>query len=107
VLRNIELMLQHNLIHGDLSAYNILYWQGRVVIIDFPQVTDLRTNRQAEQILHRDIRRVCEYFARQGVPSEPDALMARLWDQYGRDLAAERQAFIEPDVSTDDADDEY
>src|SRR4029079_3185499 len=29
-LRNIELLLQHNLVHGDLSAYNILYWQGRI-----------------------------------------------------------------------------
>src|SRR5688500_2115717 len=39
VLRNIELLLQHGQIHGDLSAYNILYWQGSVVLIDFPQVT--------------------------------------------------------------------
>jgi len=104
VLRNIELMLQHNLIHGDLSAYNILYWEGRVVIIDFPQVTDLRTNGQADLILHRDIRRVCEYFAKQGVPCDPNAIMTQLWDQYGRDLAAEQQEYIEPDLSTDDTD---
>jgi len=29
VLRNIELMLQHNLIHGDLSAYNLLIGMAR------------------------------------------------------------------------------
>jgi RIO kinase 1 len=29
VLRNIELMLAHGMIHGDLSAYNILYWEGK------------------------------------------------------------------------------
>src|SRR5262245_6496596 len=83
VLRNIELLLQHNLIHGDLSAYNILYWQGRVVIIDFPQITDLRSNSNADAILRRDITRVCEYFARQGVPSEPAAIMDDLWGRYG------------------------
>jgi RIO kinase 1 len=104
VLRNIELMLQHNLIHGDLSAYNILYWEGRIILIDFPQVTDLRTNRQADLILQRDIRRVCEYFAKQGVSCDPDAIMARLWGEYGRDLAAEQQEYVEPDLSTDDID---
>ena len=40
VLRNIELMLQNGMIHGDLSAYNILYWEGEITLIDFPQVTD-------------------------------------------------------------------
>jgi len=104
VLRNIELMLQHNLIHGDLSAYNILYWEGRIILIDFPQVTDLRTNRQADLILQRDIRRVCEYFAKHGVSCDPDAIMARLWGEYGRDLAAEQQEYVEPELSTDATD---
>ena len=89
VLRNIELLLQHNLIHGDLSAYNILYWQGRVVIIDFPQITDLRSNSKADTILQRDIIRVCEYFARQGVPSEPAAIMSDLWGRYAETATEE------------------
>ena len=37
--------------------------------------------------MRRDITRVCEYFARQGVRANPGAIMARLWDQYGRELA--------------------
>ena len=82
VLRNIELLLQHHLIHGDLSAYNILYWQGRVVIIDFPQITDSLANSKADAILRRDITRVCEYFGRQGVSSDPDAIMRDLWGRY-------------------------
>ena len=45
VLRNVELFLQHELIHGDLSAYNILYWEGAITVIDFPQVVDCSTNR--------------------------------------------------------------
>lgn len=83
VLRNIELLLQHGMVHGDLSAYNILYWKGRVTVIDFPQVTYVNTNRNALSILQRDVRRVCEYFARQGVSCDPFALARSLWERYG------------------------
>ncbi|MHB0856409.1 MAG: RIO1 family regulatory kinase/ATPase domain-containing protein [Anaerolineae bacterium] len=82
-LRNIELMLQLGIIHGDLSAYNILYWEGQITLIDFPQVTDVRTNAMALPILERDVRRVCEYFNRQGAPSDPAAIVADLWERYG------------------------
>ncbi len=83
VLRNIDLLLQHGQIHGDLSAYNLLYWQGRVMLIDFPQVTNLAGNTQAEHILRRDVTRVCEYFSRQGVRCDPSRIMSDLWGRYG------------------------
>jgi len=79
VLRNIELMLQHELIHGDLSAYNLLYWQGRLTLIDFPQVINVFVNQQSYAILRRDIQRICDYFALQGVACEPLAILERLW----------------------------
>lgn len=83
---NIEIMLQHNVIHGDLSAYNILYWDGRITLIDFPQVVAVDTNPNAYAILERDIIRVCEYFARQGARlKSPAALLNDLWDRYGVD----------------------
>jgi RIO kinase 1 len=108
VLRNIELMLQHGLIHGDLSAYNILYWEGRITLIDFPQVTFSRTNTQAYTIFSRDVRRVCEYFARQGVRCAPDAIVADLWGRYAaldpHDAAADASAFM--DSATYGADEE-
>jgi RIO kinase 1 len=81
-LRNIELMLQHNMIHGDLSAYNILYWQGRITLIDFPQVTMALTNTSAYFILRRDIQRICEYFAQQGLEREATPIADRLWWKY-------------------------
>lgn len=83
VLRNVELMLQCELIHGDLSAYNVLYWEGRIVLIDFPQVMNLFANRNAYAILRRDVQRVCEYFSRQGVRCDTDAVMGELWYLYG------------------------
>ncbi len=82
VLRNIELMLRHSLIHGDLSAYNILYWEGTITLIDFPQVTKPQSNRNAYRIFERDVQRVCAYFARLGVQSDPDRLVRQLWEQY-------------------------
>jgi len=82
VLHNIELMLVNSMIHGDLSAYNILYWDGAITLIDFPQVTDSRSNSNAHMILQRDIVRVCEYFEAQGVDTDADRIMRRLWKRY-------------------------
>jgi RIO kinase 1 len=82
VLRNVDLMLQHELVHGDLSAYNILYWQGEITIIDFPQVVNLHANPKAHFILRRDIQRTCEYFGQQGVRCNPGAIMDEMWRRY-------------------------
>lgn len=82
VMHNLELMLQTDLIHGDLSAYNILYWQGEMTIIDFPQVTNAKGNSNARFILSRDVRRVCEYFQLQGIDANPHALADHLWQRY-------------------------
>ena len=87
VLRNVDLMLQHDLVHGDLSAYNILYWAadggpGEITLIDFPQVINLRTNQKARFILRRDIQRICEYFAQQGVENDPEEIMDDLWHRH-------------------------
>ena len=35
--RAIERMLYRDIVHGDLSSYNILVWDGEVTLIDFPQ----------------------------------------------------------------------
>lgn len=78
-IRNVELMLQHNMIHGDLSAYNILYWQGQLTLIDFPQVTMAMTNPSAYFILNRDIERICDYFALQGLVREATPIADKLW----------------------------
>ena len=81
-LRNIELMLDHGLVHGDLSAYNILYWEGEITLIDFPQVTDFRTNPNARFILERDISRVCQYFSQQGVACDAKRIARHFWQRY-------------------------
>ena len=92
VLRNMEIMLQLGIVHGDLSAYNILYWDGRITLIDFPQVVNTQTNSRARSIFERDVERVCEYFTSQGVETDARALARRLWRRYNARSAAETAA---------------
>ncbi|MGB7341808.1 MAG: RIO1 family regulatory kinase/ATPase [Phototrophicaceae bacterium] len=83
VMRNIDIMLQQGIIHGDLSAYNILYWDGGIVLIDFPQVVQIKNNRHARKILTRDIVRVCEYFQSLGLKVDAQEIADKLWRVYG------------------------
>jgi RIO kinase 1 len=82
-MRNVGLMLAQGLIHGDLSAYNVLYWEGDIRIIDFPQAVSPSENPEAYAIFERDVTRLCQYFARQGIPAEPRAIAADLWERHG------------------------
>ena len=79
VVRNIDLLLAKNRIHGDLSAYNILYWEGDITLIDFPQVVHAGMNPSAWVIFLRDVTRICQYFAAQGLKHSPRKLAAELW----------------------------
>lgn len=56
--------------HGDLSAYNLLVrGDGRLVLIDLPQVVDLAANPQGAEYLRRDVTNVCTWFAARGLRS--------------------------------------
>jgi RIO kinase 1 len=83
-MNNVELWLTLNRIHGDLSPHNVLYWQGGPHVIDFPQATDPRFNRNARDLLHRDIDNLCRYFAPFGVEVSADALTDDLWRRFLR-----------------------
>lgn len=83
-LHNLELMLAHNVVHGDYSAYNILYWEGDIWVIDFPQVINPEENRNGYMIFERDVLRICEYFIAQGIKAEPKRIAEALWRKYER-----------------------
>ena len=87
-LHTVELLLQQGRIHSDLSAYNILYWEGAIALIDFPQVIDVAANPNALRIFRRDIARLAEYFIRQGVRVDARRLADRLWTAQHHELAA-------------------
>lgn len=81
LVRNVELMLEAGRVHGDLSAYNVLYWEGEVTIIDFPQAFDPFHNADAYALFARDVERLCRYFARYGMQLEADHLAHEFWSR--------------------------
>jgi RIO kinase 1 len=89
ILHNIDLLLTHKRVHGDLSAYNILYWDGDITLIDFPQVVDPETNPTAWNIFLRDMTRICQYFASQGLKRDARKLAADLWTAHGYKITKE------------------
>ncbi|MGC5172011.1 serine protein kinase RIO [Microbacterium sp. DT81.1] len=64
--------------HGDLSPYNMLVHEGRVWVIDLPQIVDLAANPNGLDFLHRDCVNVLTWFERRGLPGDPDELFADL-----------------------------
>jgi len=82
ILHNIELAPLHGRIHGDLSAYNVLYWQGAVTLIDFAQAVDPYHNSDVFSLLARDVERTCQYFARYDVKSDAHELAHDIWTRH-------------------------
>lgn len=82
LLRDMAIWLKLHRVHGDLSAYNILYWQKQLVTIDFPQAVNPQTNPNGFELLERDVLNVCKYFGRFGARSNPAAIASDLWTSY-------------------------
>jgi RIO kinase 1 len=85
LLDNVQLWLAYNIVHGDLSAYNVLYLAGDPVVIDFPQACDPRFNTNAFRLLTRDIENLGRYFERFGAqPRDAFGLAERYWATWER-----------------------
>jgi RIO kinase 1 len=82
LVADVERMLDNHCVHGDLSPFNILYWQGQPRIIDFPQAADARMNTNAYGLLCRDVENVCRFFRKWNVAQDPYRIATRLWDRY-------------------------
>jgi RIO kinase 1 len=101
-IHNIDLLLANESIHGDLSAYNILYWDGDITLIDFPQVVPPDGNPAAWTIFLRDVTRVCQYFASQGLKRDARKLAAELWISHGHRITKEvHPRDLDPDKKED------
>jgi RIO kinase 1 len=55
-----------DLVHGDLSEYNIMMWKGKPVIFDVSQAVPT-SHPMAEFLLRRDLENVSKFFSRLGV----------------------------------------
>jgi RIO kinase 1 len=63
-------MASMGLAHGDLSAYNLLVHDDRLMLIDLPQVVDVVANPRGPEFLARDVRNITSWFASKGLPVE-------------------------------------
>lgn len=84
LMESVERFLAHDVVHADLSEYNVLWDGGRAVVIDFPQAVDPRFNRSARDLLARDVGNLARFFARHGVLSNPDTIVRDLWHRWQR-----------------------
>ncbi|MFG2819664.1 serine protein kinase RIO [Kitasatospora sp. NPDC048365] len=66
--RSLSVLAREGYAHGDLSAYNILVQDGRLVIIDVPQIVDVIANPRGRSFLERDVRNVGAWFVSRGLP---------------------------------------
>jgi len=82
ILSNIKIMLRNDVIHADLSPYNILFHEGEPVFIDFPQAVNPSMNSSAWFMFKRDIANVCKYFRQYGIDRDQERLARDLWEPY-------------------------
>ena len=64
LVRQVVMMLCIDLIHGDLSEYNVLVGPNGPVLIDFPQVVSAGGNNAARSMLLRDVNNLTAYLGR-------------------------------------------
>ncbi len=82
LLRNVEIFLDLHLVHGDLSAYNVLWHTEKAWIIDVPQSLNLHQRYDGYEYLKRDLENLGRYFARYGL--RVGNFAERAWSRYRR-----------------------
>ena len=65
---------REGVVHGDYSTYNLLWWQGGIVVIDLPQAVEA-AHREARALLERDVASLCASFRAHGVDAAPERVL--------------------------------
>ncbi len=69
VVEEMRKLYQARLIHGDLSAFNILNWREQPYLIDFSQATLIKAPN-SQELLERDIKNIRQFFAKLQVEAD-------------------------------------
>lgn len=72
-----DLYQDANLVHADLSEFNVLIYEDEPIIIDVGQAVMLE-HPMAEEFLVRDVKNIVRYFKKLGVKCDEDSLMKRI-----------------------------
>ena len=71
-------LAHHGWTHGDLSPYNVLLHEERLVLIDWPQVVDVIGNPRGFEFLERDATTMASWFQRKGLEVDAGELVGDL-----------------------------
>jgi len=77
IIDQIKLLYRNDLVHADLSKFNILNNNETPVLIDFSQSTPLE-NPRSEEFLERDVKNVCDYFKKLDLNVNAQKIMAEI-----------------------------
>lgn len=77
IILQIKKLYSAGLVHGDLSAFNILNHKNKPYLIDFSQATLTKTSG-AEDLLKRDIKNVLQFFKKIGVMADPEEIFKKI-----------------------------
>jgi len=69
-VQNLKRIVASGRVHGDYSTFNILWHREKAVVIDFPQVMEIKHNPNANAFLERDVHSLCKSFIKQGVHAD-------------------------------------
>ncbi len=92
LIREVVRMLAADLVHGDLSEFNVLLGADGPVIIDFPQSVDPAHNRNARTLLLRDVENLHRFVRRHAPGHRIRRLGEEMWQLY-------EKGKLEPDTA--------
>jgi len=77
VTNNMKKIHKADLVHGDLSEYNILMWKYKPYIIDVAQAVSF-DHSMAEEFFERDVKNIVRYFTGLGVKTSKEELTKKI-----------------------------
>jgi len=80
ILVEVQKLYQGGMVHGDLSAFNILNWDEKPYLIDFSQSTLTKTPNSVE-MLKRDLTNIAQYFKKLGIKANPEEMFLKVTSQ--------------------------
>ena len=86
LLAEVVRMLCADIVHGDLSDFNVLMAADGPVIIDFPQSVDASKNQNARKLLLRDVDNLQRFLARFVPGHVRRPYGEEMWDLYANSL---------------------